>query len=120
MSDSWQALDVNSRGSLTAVSTADDKTIVRLVADPITGALVVTSSGGGGVGTWYAVSGVINGTNPTFTLPVVPASDFVLVLGGQTQILGKWYTVVGNTITYQAGYIPIGIPTDEHMAFVIS
>lgn len=120
MSDSWAAYDGNDKWSLTAVSTSDGKTIVRLVADPLTGALVVTGSGVGGTGTWYAVSGTIDGVNPTFTLPVVPDSDFVLVLGGQTQILGKWYTVSGSTITYQVGYIPIGIPTDEHKAFVIS
>lgn len=82
-----------------------------------------TSSGGGGTGgtgTWYAVTGTIDGSNATFTLAVTPASDFMLVLGGQVQIPIKWYTVSGATITYQAGYVPVGIPTDEHKAFVIS
>lgn len=82
--------------------------------------LVNGSSSGGGTGTWYAVSGTIDGVNATFTLPVTPASDFLLILGGQTQIKTKWYTVSGSTITYQAGFIPIGVPANEHMAFVIS
>jgi len=120
VSDEWAEIDVNSRQSLTATSNVDGSSIVRLYADPVTHRLLVDIVGGGGTGTWYAVSGTIDGVNPTFTLPVTPTSDFVLVLGGQTQILTKWYTVSGNTITYQAGYIPIGIPTDEHMAFVIT
>lgn len=41
MSDSWQAIDGNDRGSLTAVSNADGKTIIRLQADPITHRLLV-------------------------------------------------------------------------------
>lgn len=47
MADQWSAIDANSKGSLTAVSSADDKTIVRLTADPATGALLVSGSGGG-------------------------------------------------------------------------
>lgn len=65
MSDSWQAIDVNSRGSLTAVSTADGKTIVRLTADPITGALLVSIAGGGGF-TELDPTGTVNGLNAQF------------------------------------------------------
>lgn len=95
---------------------------LKVIFNPFTGNFdfINGSSGGSGTGTWYAVSGTINGSNPTFTLPVTPSSDFVLVLGGQTQIPTKWYTVSGSTITYQAGYIPIGVPSNEHYAFVIS
>lgn len=48
MADQSQAIDVNERGSLTAVSNADGKTIVRLWADPATHRLLTQSSGGSG------------------------------------------------------------------------
>lgn len=113
--------DENAVPVLTAVTDDSSQEIRMLRVNPATGRLLVSPLGGsGGTGTWYSVSGTINGSNPTFTLPLIPASDFVLILGGQTQIKTKWYTVSGSTITYQAGYIPIGIPTDEHVAFVIS
>lgn len=92
MTDSSQAIDVNERGSLTAVSNADDKTIVRLTADPATGALIVTGSGSGGMMTKYNVSGVINSSNVTFTIPTAVGSDFILVLVNQLQMLGIDYT----------------------------
>lgn len=79
------------------------------------------SNGNGGVGTWYNVSGTIDGVNDTFTIPVSPTSDIILNLSGQIQVNTKWYVLSGNTITYQAGYIPAdGISEDEHKAFVIS
>jgi hypothetical protein len=123
MTDSWQAIDQNSRGTLTAVSTVDGRTIVRLVADPATGALVVTGSGSGGVGTWYTVSGVINSSNQTFTIPVAVGSDFILVLVNQMQMQGIDYTysvgVSTTTITMttapDASLSGLGF-----MAFVIS
>lgn len=102
------------------VSSTNPVLVLNARIDPVTGRLLVDSASGGGTGTWYTVSGAINGTNPTFTLPITPTGDFVLVLGGQTQIPTKWYTVSGNTITYNAGFIPTGIPTDEHVAFVVS
>lgn len=70
MTDSWQKIDVNSRGSLTAVSTVDDETIVRLTADPATGALLVSvggSTGGTSLGS-ETPTGVVNDTNVTFTV----------------------------------------------------
>lgn len=74
MSDQWQAIDSNSRGSLTAVSTADDKTIVRLTADPITGALMV--SGGSGITSFsqlvLTATGVVNGLNTQFVFTQEP------------------------------------------------
>lgn len=122
MTDTHVALkDANSVASAIFESSTSPGVILRGKIDEITGRVLVdNAASGGGTGTWYSVSGTIDGTNPTFTLPVTPASDFVLVLGGQTQIKGKWYTVSTNTITYQAGYIPIGVPTDEHKALVIS
>lgn len=102
MTDSWQAIDVNERGSLTAVSTVDDKTIVRLVADPITGALVVTTSGGSGI-TIIAVTGVIDDSNVTFTAASEPT---VLVINGGV------YQKTGGAITwtYLAGTITLSSP----------
>lgn len=68
MADEWQAIDANERGSLTAVSTVDDKTIVRLVADPITGALLVTGSAGSGTVTSITAGTGLTGTpNPITT-----------------------------------------------------
>lgn len=96
---------------------------INFIIPPSAGTALYTiygSGSAGGAGTWYSVSGTINGINPTFTLPVTPGSDFMLILGGQTQIKNKWYLVSGSTITYQSGYIPIGVPSNEHMAFVIS
>lgn len=71
MSDSWEAIDRNNRGSLTAVSTTDDKTIVRLTADPITGALLVSTGGGGGF-TELDPTGAVNGINATFVFTSAP------------------------------------------------
>lgn len=100
MSDQWEAIDVNTRGSLTAVSTVDDKTIVRLTADPVTGALLVTGNSGGGSMTKYNVSGLINSSNVTYTIPVAVTSDFILVLVNQFQMLDIDYTYsVGATTT---------------------
>lgn len=124
MTDSWQAIDVNERGSLTAVSSADDKTIVRLVADPITGALLTTGSGGsGGVGTYYTVSGALNGSNVTFTIPVAVTSDFLLFLARQPQALTTdfTYSVGGGVTTITYTYAPdASFSGQPHQAFVIS
>lgn len=102
MADQWEAIDVNSRGSLTAVSYLDDKTIVRLTADPVTGALLVSETS-----IFSAVyynetpTGLVNGINTTFTLAHTPAlNSLVLTIARQPQILGVDYTISGNTITY--------------------
>lgn len=113
--------DVNSVAVAGGVSDLDGVTILPITINHSTGRVKVSAVTSGIVVVgWVAVSGTIDGTNATFTLPVMPASDIILVLGGQTQIKTKWYVVSGNTITYQAGFIPIGVPTNEHMAYVIS
>lgn len=100
MADSWEAIDVNSRGSLTAVSNADGITIVRLWADPVTHRLLVDlAGGGGGVLTWYDVTGTIDGSNKTFTIPVSPGSGIILYLARQPQMDTLDYSVSGSTIT---------------------
>ena len=80
MSDQWEAIDVNSRGSLTAVSNADGKTIVRLWADPITHRLLTESSGGS---TGYQQpTGTVNGNNQTFVWTTAP--NAIVVDQGRT------------------------------------
>lgn len=92
MADSWEAIDRNSRGSITAVSTADNKTIVRLTADPITGALLVSSSGTGSFSQFVlAATGAVNGLNQTFVFTSAP---YMIVSDG------VWYMKLdsnGNT-----------------------
>ncbi len=96
----YQAIDANTRGSLTAVSSVDDTTIVRLTADPVTGALLVSGAGGGGTMTKYNVTGTVNSSNVTFTIPVAVTSDFLLILVNQFQMLGIDYTYsAGGGIT---------------------
>lgn len=86
--DSWQRIDVNNRGSLTAVSTADDQTIVRLTADPITGALLVSGSGGGSFSQFILnATGIVNGVNKTFTFTSAP----ILIVSD-----GAWYFPTDN------------------------
>lgn len=119
MTNSWEAIDSNSRGSLTAVSSVDNTTIVRLVADPITKRLLTSNSGGGGTLTWYDVTGTIDGTNITFTIPVSPASGIILYLARQPQMDTTDYTVSGSTITYT--YAPdASLSGQPHKAGVIS
>ena len=124
MSDSWQAIDANERGSLTAVSSADDKTIVRLVADPLTGALLVTGvNSGGGTGTYYTVSGTIDSSNVTFTIPVAVKSDFLLFLARQPQALTTdfTYSVGATTTTITYTYAPdASFSGQPHQAYVVS
>src|SRR5258708_7014111 len=91
--------DQNDVPTLLAVSSSDGISPVKVYADPTTHRLKVDLSGGGGTGTWYDVSGTINSVNVTFTIPVTPSSDFILVLVNQTQMLGIDYTVVADTIT---------------------
>lgn len=119
MSDQTQALDGNDRGSLTAVSNSDGTTIVRLWADPVTHRLLVDQAAGGGTGTVYTVSGTIDGSNTTFTIPVSPSGDILLFLARQPQAKTIDYSLSGSTITYVT-------PPDAslsgfpHQAFVVS
>lgn len=83
--------------------------------------IAITGGGGGGTtGAWYAVTGTIDGSNATFTIPVTPVGDIILVLDGQVQIPTTWYTISGTTITYQAGSIPVGVSTNVHKAYIFT
>lgn len=72
MADQWGAIDRNSRDSLTAVSTVDNLSIVRLTADPATGALLVSTTGGGSFVTLVA-TGTVDGNNKSFTFIQKPS-----------------------------------------------
>ena len=78
-------IDENSRPTLTAVASDGSGDIVDVYADPITHRLLVESSGGSGTGTWYAVTGTIDGSNTSFSIAVAVTSDFLLFLARQQQ-----------------------------------
>jgi hypothetical protein len=50
--------------------------------------------------------GIINGTNPTFTLPQIYNTTCLVLKNGVIQTLGVMYTIAGETITFIAPYIP--------------
>lgn len=82
----WAAIDVNTRQSLTAVSTANSQIIVRLTADPATGALLVSMNSSFSQFTLPA-TGTVNGINTQFTFtqePTYIVSD------------GAWYPITDN------------------------
>ena len=93
--------DANSVSSAIFESSTSPGVILRGQIDQVTGRILVDNSGGGGGGTltWYDVSGTINGSNVTFTIPVSPASGIILVLARQIQMDTVDYSVSGSTIT---------------------
>jgi len=115
--------DNNHVPSLMAVSNADGISPVILYADPVTHRLLTDDTGGGGTGTWYNVSGTIDGSNVTFTIAVAVASDFLLFLARQPQMLTTDFTYVASagsttiTMTYAPDAAFSGQP---FKAFVIS
>lgn len=120
-------IDDNSRPTLTAIASDGSGQIVDVYADKITHRLLVQNSSGG-VGTYYAVSGTIDGTNKTFTISVAVGSDFVLSLARQLQIqdIGatQWdysYTTGSGTTTVTYHTAPdASLSGQPHVAFVIS
>lgn len=70
MTDSWQAIDGNDRGSLTAVSNVDGVSIVRLWGDPVTHRLLVDMSGSSL--NVLTATGAVNGVNASFTFASLP------------------------------------------------
>lgn len=85
--NSWAQIDVNSKDALTGVSTLDGVTPVRVAVDPATGAILVSSTGGGFSQFVLAATGTVNGVNTQFTFtqePVYVVSD------------GAWYAATDN------------------------
>ncbi len=120
MSDSH--FDSNHVPTLLGTSNADGATPVTIYADPVTHRLL-TSATTGGTGTYYTVSGTIDGNNATFTFAANAASDYILFLNRQQQVLTTDYTTVsgGGTTTITMTTPPdasySGLP---FVAFVIS
>lgn len=98
MADSAQAIDRNERGSLTAVSSVDGITIVRLVADPITGRLLVDTGGTGG--NTFVYNETVSGSATTFTLLHTPVPGMQAVYAnGQRLNPATDYSIVAAVIT---------------------
>ena len=98
MSDSWQAIDKNERGSLTAVSSVDGVTIVRLVADPVTGRLLVDLSGGGS--NTFVYNEVASGSGTSFTIAHTPVTGlYAVYANGQRLTPTVDFTLSGTAIT---------------------
>lgn len=75
--------DENSVPTLIAASNVDGKTPIRLWADPVTHRLLVDSNGGGGSsGFQQPTSGLINGSNQTYTWTSTP--NAIVVDEGRT------------------------------------
>lgn len=83
------------------------------------GTLALTSDITPATGTWYDVSGVIDGVNSTFTIPIAPTSDFLLFLARQPQMLTDDFTASASTITY---VVPpdASLSGQPHKAFIVS
>lgn len=99
MADSWQAIDVNSRGSLTAVSSSDNKTIIRLVADPITGRLLVEGTGGGG-GNTFVYNEVLSGSGTSWSFATAPLTGlYAIFANGQRLTPTVDFTISSGNVT---------------------
>ena len=93
-------MDQNGRQTLTALSSADDGTIVQLWADPTLHALLTT--GESSFADCETPTGAINDVNVTFTLAHTPspATSLQLTLNGQMLYpVGDDYTLSTATIT---------------------
>jgi hypothetical protein len=94
---SWEAIDSNNRGSLTAVSSVDGVTIVRLVADPITGRLLTDNSS---TGNTFVYNEVVSGSATTFTLAHTPVTGlYAVYANGQRLTPTVDFTLAGAVIT---------------------
>lgn len=120
--------DQNSVPTLIAASSADGQTPIRVYADPNTHRLLTTAAGSGGTGTWWKVTGTIDGSNATFSIATAVTSDFMLFLGRQPQMqdigASQWdysYTAGGGTTTIIYHSPPdVSLSGQPHQALVIS
>ena len=105
------------------VSSTDANAVLPFKINPATGRLLVSTSSLGGTGTNYAVSGVIDGANVTFTIATAVTSDFSLFLARQPQAPTTDYTYVagGGTTTITMTYAPdASLSGQPFWAFVIT
>lgn len=104
--------DTNDKFGLFAVSNADGVSLVRLAADPATGALLVSDTSSGGVIVKETPAGLIDGINTTYTLSAAPASTSAILnfsINGQELYAPSDYTLSGQTLTF-------GTPLDISLA----
>lgn len=52
------------------------------------------------------LTGTVNGTNPTFTVPVQYSNTLIVFKNGVLQLLNVMYTVSGQTVTFLPPFIP--------------
>lgn len=105
------------------VSSSDGQTILNAKIDPITGRWLVDMAGTGGTGTYYSVTGTVDGANATFTIAVAVASDFLLFLARQPQMLTTDFTYVAGASTTTITMIAApdaSLSSQPFVAFVIS
>lgn len=91
MADQPAAIDANSKPSLTAVSSADGITILRLYADPTTHRLLVTTGSSGATATTWTVTG----NTRTISDATVAASSLIVFMTA-TPAAGIWGVVPGS------------------------
>lgn len=97
MSDQWAPTDTNDKFGLFAVSNVDGKTLVRLEADPLTGALIVTSTTTAGT---QVLNEVVAGSGTSWTLAFTPnAAGVALYANGQRLTPTVDYSLATATIT---------------------
>lgn len=120
--------DDNGYPVMGGVSSSDATVVLNSRINPVTGRLLVQSSASGGTGTWWKVTGTIDGANVTFSIATAVASDFLLVLARQPQALtvgaDTWdYSYVAGggvtTITYVAAP-DASLSGQPHQAFIIT
>lgn len=104
-------MDENSRATLTAMSSANDGTIVQLWADPTLHALLTTSSGGTNFVDAETPSGAVNGANTIFVLAHTPSPALSL----QFVVNGQVLTAVGVDYTLSTATVTVNTapPTDS-------
>lgn len=115
--------DDNDKPVMGGTSSTDNATVINSAFDPVTRRLLVDTAGGGGTGTYYSVTGAINGSNVTFTIAVEVGSDFLLFLARQPQMLTTDFTYVAaagsTTITYVSAP-DASLNGQPHVAYVVS
>lgn len=115
--------DDNGYPVMGGTSSSDNATIINSAFDSVTRRLLTTVTGGGGTGTYYSVSGTINGSNVTFTIATAVTSDFLLFLARQPQMKTTDFTYVAGagitTITYTSAP-DASLSGQPHVAFVIT
>ncbi len=119
--------DENDVPTLIAASSMDGFTPVRVYANPSTHRLLVQAASGG-TGTWWKVTGTIDGNNKVFSIATAAASDFMLVLARQPQAqtvgADTWdysYSAGGGTTTITYVTAPdASLSGQPHQALIIS